>query len=63
MKKELQQAEKPELAEKMIHVSIVEGDSAGFDILTFDFKRESNICGSKTTTGGKHSRFLFRQMN
>lgn len=58
LKKELVQAKKPELAEKMIHVSIVEGDSAGFDILTFDLKGNPIYVEVKTTTGGKHSRFF-----
>lgn len=58
LKQELLRAGRPNLAERMIHVSVVEGDSAGFDILTFDVSGNPIFVEVKTTTGGKNSRFF-----
>lgn len=49
--KSLTEANRSDLAEKVVHVSVVEGDGAGYDILSFDIKGQEKYIEVKTTKG------------
>lgn len=42
----------------MVHTSVIEGDGAGFDILSFTPYGELKFIEVKTTTGGKGTPFM-----
>lgn len=46
-----------DLAEKVIHTSVVEGDGAGYDILSFNTDGENKYIEVKTTSGGASTPF------
>lgn len=48
----------PELAELVLHVSVIEGDGAGYDILSFDLSGSKKYIEVKTTTGAAESDFF-----
>jgi len=47
----------PDLAEQVIHVAIVEGDGAGYDVRSFDSDGNHQHIEVKTTRGSKDSSF------
>ena len=47
-----------DLAEQVRHVSVLEGDGAGYDILSFDQQGQPNYIEVKTTTGARESDFF-----
>ncbi len=47
--KSLTEANRSDLAEKVVHVSVVEGDGAGYDILSFDKNGQEKYIEVKTT--------------
>ncbi|QLK09356.1 hypothetical protein BMG_6129 (plasmid) [Priestia megaterium] len=49
---------RPDLAEQVVHTSVIEGDGAGFDILSFTPYGEPKFIEVKTTTGGKGTPFM-----
>ena len=51
-------AQRPDLAEKVTHTSVVIGDGAGYDIDSFFTDGRSKFIEVKTTTGPKSSDFL-----
>lgn len=51
----------PELSEKVIHVSIEEGDGAGYDILSYDATGKPRFLEVKTTTGAKETPFYLSE--
>jgi hypothetical protein len=51
-------AERPDLAEKVVHTSVVLGDGAGYDIDSFFADGRAKYIEVKTTTGPKTSDFL-----
>ncbi|MCF8001745.1 MAG: DUF3883 domain-containing protein [Halanaerobiales bacterium] len=48
---------KDELAEKIKHTSVIEGDGAGYDIKSYTLKGEVKYIEVKTTKGGKNTPF------
>ncbi len=46
------------MAEQVVHTSVIEGDGAGFDILSFTPNGEPKFIEVKTTTGGKGTPFM-----
>jgi hypothetical protein len=50
--------ERPDLAELVVHTSVVEGDGAGFDILSFTLDGQPKFIEVKTTIGGKRTPFM-----
>ncbi len=48
---------KPELAQKVEHVSVEQGDGLGYDILSFTSKGEEKFIEVKTTVGNKNTPF------
>ncbi|OLO37034.1 hypothetical protein BTR23_14710 [Alkalihalophilus pseudofirmus] len=50
-----------DLAEKIIHVSIEEGDGAGYDILSYDSSGKPKFLEVKTTTGPKETPFYLTE--
>ncbi|MCT8138448.1 DUF3883 domain-containing protein [Anaerobacillus sp. CMMVII] len=50
-----------ELAEKVIHVSLEEGDGAGYDILSYDANGNPKFLEVKTTTGPKNTPFYLSE--
>jgi hypothetical protein len=54
----LKSAGRPDLADKVIHVSLVEGDGAGYDIRSFDEEGEERHLEVKTTRSGIASGFF-----
>ncbi len=53
----LQQSGRPDLAEKVRHTSMVEGDGAGYDLLSFTDEGEPKYVEVKTTRGPSQSSF------
>lgn len=51
-------AGRPDLAEKVTHTSVVEGDGAGYDIQSFSLSGELKYVEVKTTTGGEKTPFI-----
>lgn len=51
----------PKLGEKIIHVSIEQGDGAGYDILSYDLSGKPRYLEVKTTTGTKDSAFYLSE--
>ncbi|MFV8830264.1 DUF3883 domain-containing protein [Alkalihalobacterium sp. APHAB7] len=51
----------PILSEKVIHVSVEEGDGAGYDILSYDDKGKPKFVEVKTTTGAKDTEFYLTE--
>jgi Protein NO VEIN, C-terminal len=51
-------AGRPDLAEKVVHVSVVEGDGAGYDIRSFDESGDIRHLEVKTTRNGIASGFF-----
>lgn len=49
---------RPDLAEQVVHTSVIEGDGAGFDILSFTPNGKPKFIEVKTTTGGKGTPFM-----
>jgi len=54
----LRRAGFPELAASIRHVSVIEGDGAGYDILSFEPNGAKKYIEVKTTTGGAESDFF-----
>ena len=54
----LKKAGREDLAKKIIHVSVVEGDGAGYDIRSFDYDGNTLYLEVKTTTGGQRTSFF-----
>nr|WP_286676999.1 DUF3883 domain-containing protein [Priestia megaterium] len=48
---------RPDLAEQVVHTSVIEGDGAGFNTLSFTPHGEPKFIEVKTTTGGKGTPF------
>ena len=57
-KKQLIESGRKDLAEKIIHVSQVEGDSAGYDIRSFESDGTQKFIEVKTTRGGPTTSFF-----
>lgn len=51
-------AGRPDLAEKVSHTSVIEGDGAGYDIQSFSLSGEPKYIEVKTTTGGERTPFM-----
>ncbi|MDE5411774.1 DUF3883 domain-containing protein [Alkalihalobacterium chitinilyticum] len=51
----------PNLSEKIIHVSVEEGDGAGYDILSYDENGKPKFIEVKTTTGPKDTDFYLTE--
>lgn len=51
----------PELSEKIIHVSLDEGDGAGYDILSYDHSGKPKFLEVKTTTGPEKTPFYLSE--
>lgn len=51
----------PELSEKVIHISLDEGDGAGYDILSYDHSGKPRFLEVKTTTGPKKTPFYLSE--
>ncbi len=56
-KKYLIENGRSDLADKVTHTSAVEGDGAGYDILSFDLNGQKKYIEIKTTKGGKSTPF------
>ncbi|MFC7441173.1 DUF3427 domain-containing protein [Laceyella putida] len=56
-KRLLRDAGRHDLADKVRHVSVIEGDGAGYDILSFTHEGQEKYIEVKTTSGGKHTPF------
>ncbi|QOY35028.1 DUF3883 domain-containing protein [Anaerobacillus isosaccharinicus] len=50
-----------ELGEKIIHVSVEQGDGAGYDILSYDLSGKPRYIEVKTTTGPKDTPFYLSE--
>lgn len=57
-KRSLIDAGKPKLADRIVHVSVVEGDGAGYDIRSFDIDGNEIHIEVKTTRGGINTDFF-----
>ena len=55
---ELREAGRDDLADRVIHVSIIEGDSAGFDIRSFCVDGSARHIEVKTTSGPATNAFF-----
>ncbi|WP_271401840.1 DUF3427 domain-containing protein [Salinicoccus roseus] len=53
----LKEAGRNDLAENLIHTSLIEGDGAGYDILSYNNEGDPIYIEVKTTTGGANSPF------
>jgi hypothetical protein len=49
---------RPDLADKVVHTSVVEGDGAGYDIRSFNLDGETRYLEVKTTKGGISTPFF-----
>ena len=56
--KTLRDSNRRDLAEKVVHVSVVEGDGAGYDIRSFDIEGNIKYIEVKSTTGSAHDDFF-----
>ena len=56
--KRLRDANKPDLAEKVLHVSVVEGDGAGHDLRSFEIDGKPKFIEVKTTKGSALTPFF-----
>ena len=54
----LEQAGRLDLAQKIVHVSQIEGDSAGYDIRSYDTEGSPKFIEVKTTKGGAQTPFF-----
>jgi hypothetical protein len=57
-RRQLREAGRSDLAEKVVHVSVVEGDGAGYDIRSFSNGGEVRYLEVKTTRNGATSGFF-----
>ena len=56
--KKLRDANKPNLAERVLHVSVVEGDGAGYDLRSFEVDGTPKFIEIKTTKGSATTHFF-----
>ncbi|OSZ65923.1 DUF3427 domain-containing protein [Hydrogenophaga sp. IBVHS2] len=49
---------RPDLADKVTHTSVVEGDGAGYDITSYDLDGQPRLIEVKTTRGGSRTSFF-----
>ena len=56
-KKKLEESGREDLAKNVLHTSLIEGDGAGYDILSWTTKGEKIFIEVKTTTGGINTPF------
>jgi hypothetical protein len=54
----LRDANKPDLAERVFHVSVVEGDGAGYDLWSFEVDGTPKFIEIKTTKGSTTTPFF-----
>ncbi|WP_338754778.1 DUF3883 domain-containing protein [Bacillus sp. FJAT-52991] len=52
------EAGRPDLAERVKHTSVIEGDGAGYDIFSFTPDGKPKCIEVKTTTGGENTPFM-----
>lgn len=57
-KEALIEAGRPDLAGKVKHTSVIEGDGAGYDVLSFTPDGKTKYIEVKTTTGGERTPFM-----
>lgn len=57
-KETLSLAGRQDLADKVVHVSVIEGDGAGYDIRSYDIYGEVRFIEVKTTRGNAHTSFF-----
>lgn len=49
---------RPDLADKLTHISVVEGDGAGYDIMSYELDGQPRLIEVKTTRGGPTTSFF-----
>lgn len=57
-KRQLVEADRPELAQRVRWVAAEDGDGAGYDVLSFDFNGQARLIEVKTTNGSARTPFF-----